>query len=435
MHLHTNLKEFIKYTTLNVLGMIGISCYILADTFFISKGLGTNGLAALNLAIPIYSLIHGSGLMLGMGGATRYSITKEQKNSKNSDLIFTNTIYMGILLSVFFLLIGFFFSEQLTKLLQAEGNVFSMTKTYLSVILLFSPAFIYNNIFICFVRNDGNPRLAMFAMLGGSFANIFMDYLFIFPLHMGILGAVLATATAPIISMIILSYHWIKKCHQFHFIQTIPQFSNMTTTLFIGFPSLITEVSSGIVILIFNLILLQISGNVGVAAYGVIANLSLVVISIFTGIAQGIQPIISSAYGKGKKEHLLQTLRYGTITVFFLSVLIYIGMFFFADSITNLFNRDSDVQLQQIAVTGIHFYFIGVLFVGYNIILSSFFASIEKALPAHFISVMRGFLLIIPLAFLLSKWFGIIGVWIAFPITEGLCFIIGKIFYYKINLY
>ena len=103
MHLHTNLKEFIKYTTLNVLGMIGISCYILADTFFISKGLGTNGLAALNLAIPIYSLIHGSGLMLGMGGATRYSITKEQKNSKNSDLIFTNTIYMGILLSVFFI--------------------------------------------------------------------------------------------------------------------------------------------------------------------------------------------------------------------------------------------------------------------------------------------------------------------------------------------
>lgn len=87
------LKEFLKYTTLNVMGMLGISCYILADTFFISKGLGANGLAALNLAIPVYSFIHGCGLMLGMGGATKYSIYYSQKKMNNANIAFTNTIY------------------------------------------------------------------------------------------------------------------------------------------------------------------------------------------------------------------------------------------------------------------------------------------------------------------------------------------------------
>lgn len=87
------IREFVKYTILNILGMLGLSCYILADTFFVSKGLGTHGLAALNLAIPIYSIVHGSGLMLGMGGATKYSIFQGKNTSGNSDKIFTNMVH------------------------------------------------------------------------------------------------------------------------------------------------------------------------------------------------------------------------------------------------------------------------------------------------------------------------------------------------------
>ncbi len=205
------LKEFFRYVILNICGMIGLSCYILADTFFVSNGLGANGLTALNLAIPIYSFIHGSGLMSGMGGATKYSIYRGQKEYRNADKTFSNTIYIMFTLAVIFMLTGIFFSEKLVILLGADKDVFLMTKTYLQVILLFAPAFMANDTLICFVRNDGNPKLSMIGMLTGSFANIILDYIFIFPLNMGIFGAVLAAGLAPVISLFILSKHWLTK--------------------------------------------------------------------------------------------------------------------------------------------------------------------------------------------------------------------------------
>ena len=205
----TLLKHFCQYVALNICGMIGLSCYILADTLFISKGLGANGLTALNLAIPIYSFVHGSGLMLGMGGATKYSIYLGQGEAKNANRIYSNTIYAMAMFAVIFMSMGILFSGKLALLLGADQEIFVMTKTYIQVILLFSPAFIANDSLLCFVRNDGNPKLSMAAMLTGSLSNIVLDYVFIFPLNMGIFGAVLATGFAPVISLGVLSGHWI----------------------------------------------------------------------------------------------------------------------------------------------------------------------------------------------------------------------------------
>ncbi len=418
-------REFLKYTSLNVLGMVGLSCYILADTFFISKGLGANGLAALNLAIPIYSFIHGCGLMLGMGGGTKYSIFRGQNASKNADAVFTNTLYMAVVFAGFFMLMGIFFSQELTLLLGADTEIADMTKTYLRVILLFSPAFTMNNICICFVRNDGNPRLSMLAMLGGSFSNILLDYILIFPCHMGILGAVLATGIAPVISMGILSRHLLSERRGFHAAWERPRVTMIRSIVSLGFPSLVTEISSGIVMIIFNMLFLTLAGNVGIAAYGVIANLSLVVVSIYNGIAQGIQPVISRAYGKREKETIRQTFRYGVFTVVMLSILIYVVMFLFADPITGIFNSEGNTRLQELAGNGMKLYFTVVPFVGFNILVSAYFTSIERAVPAQVISVVRGFVLIIPMAFALAALAGIAGVWLAFPVTEGMVCLMG----------
>ena len=180
------IRNFARYTFLSVLGTLGVSCYILADTFFVSKGLGTNGLTALNLAIPVYNFIHGTGLMLGMGGATRFSVCKSQGKTDEVNRIYTNTIYLAAAFSVIFVLLGFAFSKQLALLLWADASVLEMTNTYLRWLLIFAPAFILNDVLLCFVRNDGSPQLSMAAMLIGSFSNIVLDYIFIFPMQMGI---------------------------------------------------------------------------------------------------------------------------------------------------------------------------------------------------------------------------------------------------------
>ncbi|WMC92517.1 MATE family efflux transporter [Kineothrix sp. MB12-C1] len=425
------LRDFTKYASLNVLGMLGLSCYILADTFFVSKGLGANGLTALNLAIPIYSFIHGSGLMFGMGGATKYSIAKSQKDTNNANRIFTNTVVLALSFAAVFFILGMFFSGAIIQLLGADEVVFEMSKIYLQVILLFAPMFILNNVLLCFVRNDGAPQLSMLAMLGGSFSNIILDYVFMFPLGMGIFGAVLATGLAPIISMIILSPFFFQRKNHFHLKRCTISAKISTGVFSSGAPSLITEMSSGIVMIVFNAIILRLQGNVGVAAYGVIANLSLVVISIYTGIAQGVQPLLSSYHGKGDYATVQTLLRYALTTMLFVSGIIYSLVFFQAPRITSIFNSEQNAILQNIAVVGLKIYFVACIFTGFNIIMSIYFTSTEYARPAHIISILRGFILIIPMAFLLSSIGGMTGVWCVFPATELIVAGIGCILYFR----
>ena len=429
MEQQTGFREFFRYTALSVLGTLGVSCYILADTFFVSKGLGANGLTALNLAIPVYNFIHGTGLMLGMGGATRFCVCKSRQRREKVNQIYTNTLYLGALFSAVFVLIGLFFGKRLSLLLGADKNVLDMTATYLKWLLLFSPAFILNDILLCFVRNDDNPRLAMTAMIIGSFSNIILDYIFIFPMKMGIFGAIFATGLSPIISIISMLSHWIKRKNTFHVCRTKVKTHIVRQELALGFPSLIAQLSSGIVMITFNAIILKLEGNTGVAAYGIIANISLVVVAIYTGIAQGVQPLISHFYGKSIDRQVRTLMRYSVQTMLVISLFIYIIIFVFAQPIASVFNSENNLVLQQIAVTGLKIYFTSSAFVGYNIILAIFFTSVEIALPAHILSVLRGLVLIIPMAFLLSAIGGMMGIWLTYPITEALVAVLGYVIY------
>lgn len=424
-------REFSRYTALSVLGTLGVSCYILADTFFVSKGLGANGLAALNLAIPVYNFIHGTGLMLGMGGATKFSVCRSQSRKEDINRIYTNTIYLAVLFSAAFMLLGILCSNTLALLFGADLSVLGMTNTYLRWLLLFSPAFILNDILLCFVRNDESPQLSMIAMLIGSFSNIILDYIFIFPMKMGIFGAIFTTGLSPIISIVMMSPHWWKKKNTFHLVKAGLHAEIVKVTLSLGFPSFVAQVSSGIVMICFNTIILGLGGNTGVAAYGIIANLSLVIVAVYTGIAQGVQPLISRFYGIGDKKQARLMLRYAMITMLILSGILYLLIVSFPQQIASVFNDENNMELQKIAVAGLRLYFISAPFVGYNIILATFFTSLEKGLPAHVLSVLRGFILIIPLAFALSFLWGMTGVWLTYPITEFLVTLPGFVIYKK----
>ena len=402
----------------NVLGMLGLSCYILADTFFVAKGLGSNGLAALNLAIPIYSFIHGSGLMLGIGGATRYSIAKSQGQTDRMNLIFSHTAFSVCVLSIVFFTVGLWGADVITRILGADDAIFSMCRTYLQVLLLFSPLFMLNDMVLCFVRNDGAPRLVMVSMLAGSFLNIFLDYVFIFSFRMGIFGAVLATGFAPAIGLAVQSTFFIQKKNHFCLVKRPLRLQLLGQILSTGVPSLITELSSGIVIMAFNAIILGLMGNIGVAAYGIIANLSIVVIALYTGIAQGIQPLLSRYYGAGTDRNVQSVFKYALYTVILLSGIVYLGVFLGADWLASVFNSEGSHTLQTIAVDGMKLYFTACVFAGSNIIFSIYCTSTDNPRPASILSVLRGFLLILPMAFVMSRLWGMTGLWLAFPATE-----------------
>jgi putative MATE family efflux protein len=425
------LKDFAKYVSLNVISMIGMSFYILADTFFIANGVGSIGLTGLNLVLPLWSLVSGIGLMIGMGAGIRYSIQRGKNNERGANRVFTHAIVMGVSVGLVITIIGIFFSYDIVKLLGADEVVAPLAGEYLKTLLSFSCIFILNNIITAFVRNDNEPNLAMIAMILGSLSNIVLDYVFIFPFKLGMFGAALATGTTPILSLIILSTHFIRKKNNFKLTKCKFSLSYTKSIISLGIPSFITEFSSGIIILLFNFTILRISNNTGVAAYGIIANLALIVVSIFTGIAQGIQPIISKNHGKGEDKNIREIFKYGLITSIVLGIGCYFIGFRFSDGIVNLFNSDGDNILQSMAVDGVKIYFIAFIIMGLNIVTTSFFASINKAKESFIISISRGLIVIIPLIILLPNFLGMTGVWLTIPLAEVITLLISIILYLK----
>ena len=429
---------FFRYVSANVLGMIGFSCYILADTFFIARGIGADALAALNLALPAYSLMNGTGLMIGMGAAARYSLSAAQPKDKIHQTIFTHALYLTVPAAVIFSSAGALFPGQIAHVLGANGETISYATDYLRVLLLFSPLFLGNNLLTCFVRNDGAPGLSMAGMITGSLTNIVLDYVFVYPLGMGMTGAAVATATAPVVSMLVLSTHFIKKNNRFHVLSGV-RFSarRWLDICALGVSSLVSELSSGIVIIVFNFLILSLNGNTGVAAYGILANIALVLVAIFTGIAQGIQPIVSKYAASGNREStsgrnaIRSIRRYALATALLMALAAYTAVTVWSVPIADIFNRDHDPVLTEIASGGMKIYFVSLFFSGINIVAASFLSSADRPRQAFIVSILRGFLLIIPVAWLLAALAGLTGIWMAVPVTEGIVSVLALIFLFK----
>lgn len=424
-------KEFVKYTFLSIFGTLGVSCYVFTDTLFISMGMGETGLTALNLSIPVYSAMYGFCVMMGVGGGTVFGIARGAGDHEKADGIFTSAAVFGLSVSVIFSLTGLFFSAPLARLLGADSSVFDMTNIYLKILLLFSPAFLMSNTLAGFVRNDGNPKLAMTATLAGSLSNVLLDYVFIFPLNMGMLGAVSATAASPVISICILSLHLIKRKNSFHFRIKRTNIRFALSCAAAGTSAFTNEIANAAVVIVFNMIILNLAGNTGVAAYGVIANLAIVAVAIMSGISQGMQPIISRSYGEKNDAYIRQTLKYGLVLALFLSAVIYAVFLIFPEPITAIFNSEKSAELQSTAVNGLKLYFSAVPFAAFNIIVCGYFSSLKKAVSASVISLLKGLFLLIPAAFLLSGLLGINGVWLSYPAAESLTAIVSLVLLIK----
>ena len=399
MHKQGALREFGHYAAMNILGMIGISCYILADTFFVAQGTGSLGLAALNIAIPAYNLMNGIGLMLGVGAATQYMIARAQNDQRQADSVFTHAAALGLLLG-------------------ADAQTLGMTTTYLRMLWCFGPFFVMNNVLLAFTRNDGAPTVAMCGMIAGSLFNIVFDYIFIFPCGLGMFGAALATGFSPFVSILVLLTHLRRPSRGFHLVKTPLRVSRVPSLCAPGLSSLIGEIASGVVLLLFNLVLLRLSGNTGVAAYGVVANLALVGIAVFTGLCTGIQPLVSRSSGLGDREQLRRLFRWGICTALGIAAVLCVSVFLGAEPLTAVFNSEHDPQLAAYAESGLRIYFTGFLFAGVNMVTAAFFSASDKTVQGFAISLLRGVIAVPPILFPLAWALGVDGVWLTFPMVE-----------------
>ncbi|MGL9731177.1 hypothetical protein IGI44_004595 [Enterococcus sp. DIV0756] len=416
------MNEIKGYVTRSVLSTLGLSLYILADTFFIANGVGVLGLAALNIALPVFNLLTGLGLLLGMGGATLFTLKGRSGN------YFSQLLIVGGAIGLFFTLIGVFFSQHLAVLLGASGATVDLTVMYMRFILVMAPFFILNNLCLAFIRNDQNPQLAMKAMICSSIFNIVFDYIFVFPMNMGMAGAALATVLSPILSLLILSTHRKFSKRQLSLGWANPKLRTIIQSVQLGLSSFLAEMSTGVSILVFNQVLIGLGGDIAIAAYGVLANILVVALSLFTGVAQGIQPLISRAVNKDDKATVQKILNFGLRTSFAMAVILYLLLFFLKYPIISAFNRENNPMMIELAAYGIPIFFLSLFGSSFNVVFSIFFSAIGRAKQAFALALFRGYFFLIPLVIVFAGILGLTGAWISLPITEGLTLVFSVFF-------
>ena len=412
-------KQFFKYVSQNIFGLLGTSCYILADTYFIAQAAGTDGVTLLNLCLPIYNLIFAFGSMIGLGAATRYAILRAQGDAR-AQRYFSNAIFSVCILAVPFMLVGIFRPDGLLRLMGGDADIVALGMNYARIFLLFTPFFMCNYVVASFVRNDGDPSLAMVATLSGSLFNVVFDYIFIFPMGLGLPGAALATAISPILSIAVCSAHFIKKSNTITFVRKAPSVRLLAQSCQLGISGFVGELSSGVTTTVFNFLLLRLAGNVAVAAYGVVEYFALVATAIFNGVAQGAQPLVSQCYGKNEMAGARKLLLLGCGTALGLAALLYGVVFGYTDALTALFNSENSALMAEFAHSGMRIYFVGYFFAGCNIVAAGYLGAVNRPAEASITSLCRGMVAIVVCSLVLSALFGMNGVWAAFPVSEAI---------------
>ena len=412
-------KQFFKYVSQNIFGLLGTSCYILADTYFIAQAAGTDGVTLLNLCLPIYNLIFAFGSMIGLGAATRYAILRAQGDAR-AQRYFTNAVFSVCILAVPFMLVGIFRPDGLLRLMGGDADIVALGMNYARIFLMFTPFFMCNYVVTSFVRNDGDSSLAMVATLSGSLFNVVFDYIFIFPMGLGLPGAALATAISPILSIAVCSAHFIKKSNTITFVRKAPSVRLLAQSCQLGISGFVGELSSGVTTTVFNFLLLRLAGNVAVAAYGVVANFALVATAIFNGVAQGAQPLVSQCYGKNEMAGARKLLLLGCGTALGLAALLYGVVFGYTDALTALFNSENSALMAAFAHSGMRIYFVGYFFAGCNIVAAGYLGAVNRPAEASITSLCRGMVAIVVCSLVLSALFGMNGVWAAFPVSEAI---------------
>lgn len=419
MNTHSTVrKQFFRYVSQNILGMIGVSAYILADTFFIAQAQGADGIAALNLVLPVYSLIFALGAMLATGAATRFAL--ERHEGKHADSYLAEALAWAGILSVPFILLGIFGAESIVRLLGGEPDIVTVGAPYTRIFLLFTPFFMCNYILRSFVLNDGDPSLAMTATMASSLFNIVMDWVLMFPLKMGMAGAALATAASPIVGMGINALHFRKKTNTLCFRWHKPTFKLLAHVSAVGVSGFIGEIAGGMTTMVLNFLILGLTGSIGVAAYGVVANVAIVATAIFSGISQGSQPLLSDAYSRGETGQVRQVLTMSILTALALSVLMIVCFEVFAEPLVAVFNSEHDPVMADLACQGMRLYFLGYLFAGFNIAGTGYLSAVGAAKWAMITSILRGVAAIVLCALVMAALFGMTGVWLAFCAAEAI---------------
>lgn len=410
-------KVFFHYLIPAVCSTLVTSVYLLVDTLIIGQGVGALGISALNIFMPFFLLFNGIGLLFGIGSGILISAEDGMGNKKKANQYFITGFVSILTVAIILCLIWNHYLEPLCVILGANSDTIDLVLEYGKCIMAFAPVFMMSNYFAPIVRNMKNPKLVMCAVLTGSVLNVILDYVFVFPMNMGMFGAAAATVIGSATTLLVLSTHFIKKQNRVKINKETISLNLLAPILKCGFSSLIMEVANGFVIFIFNIQILKYIGNNGIVVYGIISNCVLVGLALFNGVAQAAQPIIATNFGAGLNARVKKVLKYAMITTAIIGFSLFAVVFLFTGQVIQVFVK-ANAEILAVGIPALRIYLSAFCIMNINILVSSYFQSVGKEKVSIYISIIRGFLLNIVLAFVLPSVLPATILWAVVPLSE-----------------
>lgn len=416
-------KLFFKFAIPNILSLVLLSSAGIVDGIFIGRYVGEISLAAVNIAAPVFSFIWGLSMMIMIGGAVAAGKYFGEKNFKKANEVFANSIIAVFAVSVILSTLIFLFTEELIKLIGGSDKTTPIAVLYLKTIL---PFIVFTTIgygLSVFARVDGFPVLASIALIAGAVSNIILDALFIAVLNKGILGAAYATGISFIVSFLILFIHFIRKKGNLHITFKVRNFSQIIKTSYNGLSEFLNEISIGVTMALFNIVMMKYAQEEGVAAFTAINYIMWLGNMVNYGAADTLNPLISTNYGAGKFDRIKNILKTGVFFTFFNGFGIFLTILFFSHELTSLFIKDTTSNAYHLSIEFMSYVKWAFFLSGINMVLSSYFTAMLRPKESAVIASLRSLIMPYIMLLLLPKILEIKGVYLTIPLSELITFI------------
>ncbi|MBS4772066.1 MAG: MATE family efflux transporter [Proteobacteria bacterium] len=426
---------FKKYFIPTLFGMLSMSAVTAIDGVFVGHGIGSDGIAAVNICIPLLMIFTGIGLMAGIGSSVISSIYLSKGKIKTARLNVTQSILFSTLVATIPSVFMMFFLEETAYFLGSSEYLLPMVKEYL---IWFIPSLTFQmwlSVSLFIIRLDGAPKLAMWFNISAALITTVLGGIFIFPLQMGLTGAALAPTLALLIGGSVSLYYLIYRAKILRLYPLKLGFRGFRLFIYsiseqcqIGFSALLGEATMAVLMFVGNHIFLQYLGDNGVGAFGIACYYMPFVFMIGNAIAQSAQPIISYNYGLYQHDRVIGTEKLALITAVICGGIVSFVFVVFPEVLVGLFLK-TDNPAAGLAIKGFPYFAFGFICFVLNLTVIGYFQSIEKPKPAAFFAFLRGFAFLIPAFILVPQVLGEEGIWLAMPISETLTTIACLIFF------
>lgn len=429
---HFKPMQLIRYTMPSMIMMMFMSIYTIADGTIVSKFLGDSALSALNIAYPVVFLVNGIGIMLGTGGsaiiAKKLGEAKDQEAKENFSFFLFTGVVIGLILSA----LVFVFHAPIIRLLGATDALYQNTKLYLLISMAFAPITVLQLMFQCYFSTAGKPQYSLILTIAGGVVNVVLDLIFIGVLHMGVEGAAIATGLGQCILGFFGLFYFAWKRDGLCFVKFPVHFQTLGQACYNGSSEMVSNLANAVVTLLFNLIMIRLAGEAGVAAITIVLYGQFLFNSLYLGFTIGVAPILSYHYGANTTDELQNVTRLSLIFISISSIVLALVAFLSSEFIVNVFVKPG-TQTHAIACYGFALFSINYIFAGTNLFASSLFTALSDGTRSAILSFSRTLFWMVVCLLILPSLFGLTGVWLAVPVAEFLTFLLSLIFLWKYN--